>query len=243
MKTRNGLTKILALLGLAAFAAPASADLMYTLNVEVGNNDEGTSATVTFANFTNTGGLGISFDVIVNNTTPSSISGALTSLAWAMQSGISGLQLNSQTSADAINFSLVYDENSISFSPVDALDACLLTNDNNCLGGNVADGLANGYSATFNITATMLSETTAAAFEAALQAAIETDISSTSHPTVWGLCARFQGLPEAAGTNQEGSDKKCTYDEVEMPEPGSLALIGLGLGLFGLARRRVAKVA
>jgi hypothetical protein len=213
---RNLKAKILAgVVGVCACASFSANAL--TLNY---SGDNGVTATATFT-FTQIDPNTIELNVVVSNTTaPQNPEGGprLTAIALGFDPDLVTDSVTADLTGSVFTASDLngVPGNSFGF----AVDYCVFTN--NCSGG--PDGLFAGQTdAGFDLTFNFTANTTTAEFEALFGSA------------GFDSCVRFQTV----GPDGQDSEKACTLDEGEpTPEPGTLALLGLGLLGLSLGRRR-----
>src|SRR5215213_8904073 len=203
---RKALLTTAAAIAMLALSSVARADTITLTGVN------GTGVTATISNYSLTGNQ-FTF-TITNTSVPPGSTGTITNIGFALPGDrLNNFQLVSSSNS---NYKIVYDQNATSGSQnlVSSFDLVLCNKANgNCNfgGGSVANGIAQGTSATFTISG---------------------DFSGlTADQIAHAIFARFQAV------NGDLSDVATNTGAV--PEPMTMILFGTGLaGIAARARRR-----
>jgi len=163
----------------------------------------------------------------VTNASPAGLGGSLMGFVFNNPGAITGASLLGAGVATMDSFVFNNNNDPVNAMPLGAFDFLVGTSTNFQGGGSPSNGLAQGHTAEFvvRVTGTGVGGLTA------------DDFLGAKNGDGWFFAARFQGL-----SSPFSSDKVPGVAGAVVPEPGSVALMGLGLaGVAGQVRRRRAR--
>ena len=223
--------------GLLLAAGVANASILLNFDGSISTENTGSTATALFEFFNGSPGTGnVTLQITLTNTTTAPASSDLRGIFFDMASGASwDGWFDGNPNADSLVWVL---GTPATLPPYGSFGLCGQTTrpnrpDNSlCNAGIPNPGLFAPPVGSDYFQLGLSGLTDAATYESAFNALFAD--TSSEH-----ACVRFQNVTNAAGVGGL-SDKVCAAPDGQVPVPGPLALIGLGLVGMGLMRRRVA---